>query len=51
MSREQGRKAIARNRRAFHDYAIEDTLEAGVVLQGTEVKVLRQGQASIGKVL
>src|ERR1700756_3264787 len=38
---------VAQNRRARHDYLIEDTLEAGVVLQGTEVKVLRQGQASI----
>src|ERR1700761_3418901 len=47
MSREQGRKVIARNRRAFHDYAIEDTLEAGLVLTGTEVKSLREGRASI----
>src|ERR1700753_918497 len=47
MSREQGRKAIARNRRAFHDYAIEDTLEAGLVLTGTEVKSLREGRASL----
>ena len=39
----------ALNRRARHDYLIEDTLEAGVVLQGTEVKVLRQGQASIAE--
>ena len=38
---------VAQNRRARHDYLIEDTLEAGVVLHGTEVKVLRQGQASI----
>src|ERR1700760_3829434 len=47
MSREQGRKVIARNRRAFHDYAIEDTLEAGLVLTGTEVKSLREGRASL----
>ncbi|MBO0735728.1 MAG: SsrA-binding protein SmpB [Alphaproteobacteria bacterium] len=40
---------VAQNRRARHDYLIEDTLEAGVVLRGTEVKVLRQGQASIGE--
>jgi SsrA-binding protein len=39
----------ARNRRARHDYLIEDTLEAGLVLQGSEVKVLRQGQASINE--
>ena len=47
MAREQGRKVIARNRRAFHDYAIEDTLEAGLVLTGTEVKSLREGRASL----
>jgi SsrA-binding protein len=40
---------VAQNRRARHDYLIEDTLEAGVVLRGTEVKVLRQGQASIAE--
>src|SRR5438309_8233346 len=40
---------VAQNRRARHDYLIEDTIEAGVVLQGTEVKVLRQGQASIAE--
>jgi SsrA-binding protein len=38
---------VAQNRRARHDDLIEDTIEAGVVLQGTEVKVLRQGQGSI----
>jgi SsrA-binding protein len=47
VSREQGRKVIARNRRAFHDYAIEDTIEAGLVLTGTEVKSLREGRASL----
>src|SRR5215469_4191595 len=40
---------VAQNRRARYDYLIEDTLEAGVVLQGTEVKVVRQGQASIAE--
>ena len=40
---------VAQNRRARHDYLIEDTLEAGVVLHGTEVKVLRQGAASIAE--
>jgi SsrA-binding protein len=39
----------AQNRRARHDYVIEDTLEAGLVLQGSEVKVLRTGQASIAE--
>ncbi|MEA3312561.1 MAG: SsrA-binding protein SmpB [candidate division WOR-3 bacterium] len=38
---------IAENRRARHDYFIEDTLEAGIVLQGSEVKSLRDHQASI----
>jgi SsrA-binding protein len=47
VAREQGRKVIARNRRAFHDYAIEDTVEAGLVLTGTEVKSLRLGRASL----
>jgi SsrA-binding protein len=47
MAREQGRKVIAQNRKARHDYAIEDTFEAGIVLQGTEVKSLRQGRASL----
>jgi len=40
---------VAQNRRARHDYLIEDTIEAGIVLQGTEVKVLRQGQGSIAE--
>ena len=47
MAREQGRKVIARNRRALHDYHIEDTCEAGLVLTGTEVKSLRAGRASL----
>ena len=44
-----GDRYAAQNRRARHDYLIEDTLEAGLVLYGTEVKVLRQGQASIAE--
>ncbi len=47
MAREQGRKLIAQNKKARHDYAIDDTYEAGIVLQGTEVKSLRQGRASL----
>ncbi len=39
----------ALNRRARHDYLIEDTIEAGIVLHGTEVKSLRQGGASIAE--
>ena len=38
--------ATIQNRKAFHDYSIEETYEAGIVLQGTEVKSLRQGKAS-----
>ncbi|MDS1272226.1 SsrA-binding protein SmpB [Lipingzhangella sp. LS1_29] len=47
VAREQGRKLIAKNRRARHDYHIDDTVEAGIVLTGTEVKSLRDGRASI----
>ncbi|GAA3428452.1 SsrA-binding protein SmpB [Streptosporangium sandarakinum] len=47
MPRETGRKAIAQNKRAWHDYHIEETFEAGLVLQGTEVKSLRLGRASL----
>lgn len=47
MPREVGRKVIASNRKARHDYAILDTYEAGVVLVGTEVKSLRLGRASL----
>ena len=44
-----GARAIARNRRARFDYFIEDTLETGIILFGTEVKSLRQGKASINE--
>ncbi len=47
MAREQGRKIVARNRRARHEYHIEDVYEAGLVLTGTEVKSLRAGRASL----
>lgn len=47
MPRERGEKVIATNRRARHDYTIEKTYEAGLVLTGTEVKSLRKGQANI----
>ena len=40
-------KAICRNRRALHDYAVEDSLECGIVLTGTEVKSLRAGGSSL----
>ena len=41
------RKIVATNRKARHNYSILDTYEAGVVLQGTEVKSLREGHASL----
>jgi SsrA-binding protein len=47
VAAEQGKKIIARNRRARYDYQIEDVLEAGLVLTGTEVKSLRAGRASL----
>jgi SsrA-binding protein len=47
MPREKGRALVAQNRRARHDYHIEDTVEAGLVLTGTEVKSLREGRASL----
>jgi SsrA-binding protein len=47
MPRERGQKVVATNRKARHDYTIEDTYEAGLVLTGTEVKSLRAGRASL----
>ena len=47
MPRERGQKVVATNRKARHDYTIEDTYEAGLVLTGTEVKSLREGRASL----
>jgi SsrA-binding protein len=47
VSREQGRKLVASNRKARHDYHIDDVYEAGMVLTGTEVKSLRAGRASL----
>ena len=47
MAREQGQKMVAQNKKERNDYAIEDTFEAGLVLQGTEVKSLRMGRASL----
>jgi SsrA-binding protein len=46
-NRQAGRKIIAQNRKARHDYAVLDTFEAGIVLTGTEVKSLRLGRASL----
>lgn len=46
-NRQTGRKIIAQNKKARHDYAIVDVYEAGLVLTGTEVKSLRLGRASL----
>ena len=47
MAKTTGIKLIANNKKAFHDYFIEDTYEAGISLVGTEVKSLRMGKCSI----
>ena len=47
MVKEIGRKVIAQNKKARHDYSISDVLECGLVLTGTEVKSLRMGRASL----
>jgi SsrA-binding protein len=47
MAKQSGRSLVASNRKARHDYTIEDVFEAGVVLTGTEVKALRAGRASL----
>ena len=47
MAKATGIKLIANNKKAFHDYFIEDTYEAGIALAGTEVKSLRAGKCSI----
>jgi SsrA-binding protein len=45
--KEKGRKVVATNRRARHNYTVLDTYEAGIALVGTEVKSLREGKASL----
>ncbi|MEU1689920.1 SsrA-binding protein SmpB, partial [Micromonospora sp. NPDC005707] len=47
MTRETGRKLVASNKKARHDYTILKTYEAGIVLAGTEVKSLREGRVSL----
>ena len=42
-------RSVAQNRKARHNYFIEDTLEAGLMLLGSEVKSLREGRASIAE--
>ncbi|MBP3718332.1 MAG: SsrA-binding protein SmpB [Eubacterium sp.] len=47
MAKEKGTRLIANNKKAYHDYFIDETYEAGIELAGTEVKSLRQGNCSI----
>ena len=47
MVKELGKKIIAQNKKARHDYAIQEVYECGIVLSGTEVKSLRAGRASL----
>ena len=47
MAKEKGSRLIANNKKAYHDYFILDTYEAGIALAGTEVKSLRMGKCSI----
>ena len=47
MRKEHTETVVATNRKAFHDYAIEEKLEAGIVLRGTEVKSLREGKVNL----
>ena len=49
MARQTGMKLVAENRRARHDYHLLDRYEAGLVLQGTEVKSLREGRANLAR--
>lgn len=45
--KESGIKIVATNRKAFHDYTLEDRYEAGIVLLGTEIKSIRAGQVNL----
>jgi len=47
MVKETGKKVIAQNKKGRHDYFVDETFECGIVLQGTEVKSLRDGRASL----
>ena len=52
MARERGEKQIAANRKARHEYFVEETYECGLALHGTEVKSMRQGRVNLkGSVL
>lgn len=47
MAAKESRKLIAQNKKAYHDYFVEESIEAGIELVGTEVKSLRQGRANL----
>ena len=47
MAKEMEQKVLAQNKKATHDYFIEETIEAGLVLTGTEIKSIRQGKANL----
>lgn len=47
MSKKTSKGTLAENRKARHDYNIEDTIEAGIALQGTEIKSIRRGSANL----
>jgi SsrA-binding protein len=47
MARPDDGKTIAQNRKAYHDYFIEETYEAGIVLKGTEIKSIRRGSVNL----
>ena len=47
MPHQQGIKTIAQNRKAFHDYFVEEKVECGIALFGTEVKSIRQGRINL----
>jgi SsrA-binding protein len=49
VAQERAVQVVARNRKARHEYAVEDTLEAGLELMGSEVKSLREGRANIAE--
>lgn len=44
---DSGERVVATNRKAYHDYAVEEKLEAGIALRGTEVKALREGKVNL----
>ena len=48
-ARQGGDRVVTTNRRATHEYFIEDTIEAGIVLTGSEIKAIREGKVTIGE--